>query len=210
MTVGRPPVLLVAGGLYDGAGAADYWEGSGVAPALRRLGWPVHVTDLAPQPRSWDDETAALAAAVSRLGPPVALVAASHACSAALRLAAGRPDLVRRLVLCWPTTGDDPAVDRRERARLDATGAAAEVVGRLLDGEPVRGLPPDVLRGVALPVVVVPAEPEDERHQRRTAAELRRVLPRATLGLGTPPSRHPAFGPHLPALVSLLDVVLHD
>jgi hypothetical protein len=39
-------------------------------------------------------------------------------------------------------------------------------------------------------------------------AALRRTLPRATLGLGTPPSVHPTFAGHLPALVALLDVVL--
>lgn len=208
----RLPLVLVAGGLHDCLGPEDFWEAPGVAPSLRRLGWAVHTPRRAAEPSSWDDEAAVLAGAVTDatagVGGPVALIAASNGCSVALRLAADRPDLVAQLVLCWPATGDDPTVDRRERDRLTASGMSAVAVGRLLDGELVRGLRPDELRAVAAPVTLVPAEPEDEYHQLRTVAALRRTLPHAVLGLGTVPSPHASFAAHLGAFVSLLDVVL--
>lgn len=206
------PVVLVTGGLYDGHTPGHGWDGPGVSAALRALGWPVHTPRRAHQPRSWGDETSALAAAAQEAGggDPVALVAASNGCSAALRVAVDHPELVDRLVLCWPATGDDAEVDRRERRRLEAGGADDAVVTTLLDGELVRGLRPDELRSVDVTVVLVPAEPDDDDHQRRTVAELRRLLPRAVIGLGTPTPRHPSFGHHLAPLVALLDVVLLD
>lgn len=202
------PIVLVTGGLLGEIDPETFWDHTGIAPALRALGWGVHAPDRPTAPTSWDDEVAALAAASLGAGAPVHLVAASNGCSAALRLAADHPDLVDRLVLCWPATGDDPAVDRHERARLLAAGAPPGVVDALLDGELVRGLRPDELRGLTAPAVLVPADPEDGHHQRRTVAELRRLLPNAAVGLATPPAPAPLFRPHLGALVALIDVAL--
>lgn len=202
------PIVLVTGGLHTDVDPHAFWERTGVAPALRALGWVVHLPHRAVHPASWDDEATALGAAVVAAGAPVAVVAASNGCSAALRLAVDHPDLVDRLVLCWPATGDDPDVDRRERARLADRRVDHTAVDALLDGEAVRGVRPDELRGLHVPTVLVPADPEDDHHQRRTVAELRRLLPRSAVGLATPPAPHPGFAAHLGALVALLDVTL--
>ena len=202
------PVVLVHGGLYQPIGPEEFWERPGVAPSLRRLGYSVLTPARLERPGSWQDDAAHLAQALAGTAAPVAVVAASNGCSAALRLAFDRPGLVDQLVLCWPATGDDPSVEQAERARLAACGTDEATTARLLDGEHVRGVRPDELRGLQVPTVLVPAEPEDAGHQRATVATLRRLLPQAAVGLGTPPSPHEAFAGHLGALVSLLDVVL--
>ena len=202
------PVVLVPGGLYQPVGTEEFWERPGVAPALRRLGYPVRTPARLDRPGSWPAEAEHLEAALAGEPGPVGVVAASNGCSAALLLARRRPDLVSQLVLCWPATGDDPEVDRAERRRLAGCGVDDVTVEHLIDGECLRGVRPDELRALAVPTVLVPAEPEDPHHQRRTVASLRHLLPRAAVGLGTPPSPHEGFAGHLGALVSLLDVVL--
>ena len=202
------PVVLVHGGLYEPVvDAASCWERPGVAPALRTLGYEVHTPARPARPRSWADESLHLADELDRLPGPAVVVAASNGCSAALRLAADRPALVDRLILCWPATGDDAEVDASVRRRLLAEGVEPAALDRLLDLEVQRGLRPDELRSITQPALLVPAEPEDAFHQRRTVAELRQLLPFATIGLGTPPSVHPSFPGHLGALVSLLHVL---
>lgn len=202
------PVVLVPGGLYQPLGPEEFWERPGVAPALRRLGYPVRTPARLDRPSGWPAEADHLEAALVGEPGPVAVVAASNGCSAALRLVLRRPDLVSQLVLCWPATGDDPEVDRAERRRLASCGVDAAAAATLIDGECQRGVRPDELRALIVPTVLVPAEPEDPHHQRRTVAALRHLLPRAAVGLGTPPSPHEGFAGHLGALVSLLDVVL--
>ncbi len=203
------PLVLVSGGLYEDVGPEQFWDGPGVTSALCALGWSVHTPHRTIRPRSWHDETATLLEAVTLVGrgEPVGLVAASNGCTPALRLALEHPTLVAQVVLCWPATGDDPEIDRRARARLTAAGVDDDVADALLDGELVRALRPDELRSIDVPVALVPAEPDDGAHQRRTVAALRHALRRAVVGLGTPPSPSPSFGPHLGALVALLDVV---
>jgi len=202
------PVVLVHGGLYDEPHGADgCWERPGVAPALRTLGYEVHTPGRPARPQSWADEGRHLADELARLRSPAVVVAASDGCSAALRAAADRPELVGSLVLCWPATGDDDEVDAAERRRLLTAGVDPATIDRLLDREVQRGLRPDELRAIAQPVLLVPAEPEDPCHRLRTVAELRHLLPRATVGLGTPPSVHRSFDGHLGALVSLVHVM---
>lgn len=204
------PLVLVAGGLFEPRGPERFWHDPGIAGALTRLGYEVHTPARPAACTSWPDDAAALADAVRSVGRPVGLVAASNGCSAALRVAVDEPALVERLVLCWPATGDDPAVDRATREQLVARGVPGPTLDALLDGETVRGVHPSELRDVALPVTLVPAEPEDAFHQLRTVAWLRHQLPHAVIGLGTPPSPVPAFANHLGAFVGLLDVVLTD
>jgi hypothetical protein len=203
------PLVLVAGGLYEDIGPEEFWHRPGVTAALCTLGWSVHTPRRARRPRSWHDETATLLEAVTVAGggDAVGLVAASHGCTPALRLALEHPALVAQVVLCWPATGDDPEIDRRALAHLAAAGVDDHLADALLDGELVRGLRPDELGSIDVPVALVPAEPEDAAHQRRTVAALRHALRRAVVGLGTPPSPSPSFGPHLGALAALLDVV---
>ncbi len=204
------PLVLVAGGLFERRGPERFWHDPGVAGALTRLGYAVHTPPRPSRCASWTTETEALGAAVAAVGRPVGLVAASNGCSAALKLALAAPALVDRLVLCWPATGDDAEVDAAVRRSLGARGVPDASLDELLDGEVVRGVHPTDLRTLACPTTLVPAEPEDAYHQTRTVAWLRHQLPRATIGLGTPPSPTPAFAGHLGAFVGLLDVVLTD
>jgi hypothetical protein len=86
--------------------------------------------------------------------------AGSNGCSVAARLALDFPGTVIRLLLAWPATVGDPAIDSRERTRLTGLGASPHVVGALLAGQTLRLLP----QADELPGCPEPPRPEFPPH----------------------------------------------
>lgn len=171
-------VLLVHGGLWGDEDAEFFWHRPGVTDRLR-----AHVDVLAPdrmrRADSWVAEAEHLARHVAR---PVTVVAGSYGCSAAVRLAVDRPELVERLVLAWPATANDPDVEAFTRKALGGLGATAEVIDTLLRGETMCGVTDAELRGIGKPVAVVAAVPENPVHPRRTVDAIKRLTGAVELG----------------------------
>ena len=92
------------------------------------------------RPSGWDVELAALGELLANHDEPVTIVGASNGCTVAVLLALNFPDLVDRLLLAWPATGGDPAVDTRDPGRLIERGCPPEVADALLAGETLRGV----------------------------------------------------------------------
>ncbi|HEY7598225.1 MAG TPA: alpha/beta hydrolase [Actinophytocola sp.] len=184
-------LLLVAGGFWqDEIDAESFWGRTGVLDGLR-----AHGEVLAPErprrARSWAAEGDFLANLVTE---PVTVVAGSNGCSAAARFAVARPQLVERLVLAWPATAHDPEVDGFTRDALRELGADDDTVEALLGGGTLRGVGDDELRGLGMPVAVVPSEPENRMHQRYTVDAIKE-LTGATELPGCPEPPMPAFQP---------------
>ncbi|BAJ31280.1 MULTISPECIES: alpha/beta fold hydrolase [Kitasatospora] len=181
-------LVLVHGGLWDEeTDAAAFWERPGVTAGLRAAGIAVAAPDRAMRAGSWDAEAAHLAALLPD-GPPVVLVGGSNGCSAAVRLALAAPDRVRALVLAWPATAGEEALDARIRAA--APGAAG-----LLAGGTLRGTTDAELGALRMPVAVLPSVPENPAHRRRTVDALLRLLPGAVELPGCPEPPRPGFRP---------------
>ena len=183
-------VLLVHGGLWDDEDTESFWDRPGVLAALRE-----HTDVLAPdRPRnadSWAAEGAWLAGLVTT---PMTVVAGSYGCSAAVRFAVARPELVERLVLAWPATAHDPGVDELTRTVLAGLGAAPAVIDGLLAGETQRGVTDDELRRLDMPLAVVPCVPANRTHQRRTVDALLALTGAVELP-GCPEPPRPGFQP---------------
>ncbi len=114
-------ILLVHGGLWDDGMDADrFWHKPGVVSGLERRGFDVLAPDRMPRPPHWTAEADHLLATL-RDRPTAAVVAGSNGCSAAVRLALARPDLVPRLLLAWPATAGDPEVDAADPSRARRT-----------------------------------------------------------------------------------------
>lgn len=192
--------LLVHGGLWeDGMDAGRFWHEPGIAAGLLRRGFEVLTPERLPRAPDWTAEAAHLAAALP--ARPVTVLAGSNGCSAAARLAADFPGTVSRLLLAWPATAGDPAIDERDRARLAGLGASAPVIGALLAGQTLRGLTDGELSTLAMPAGVLPSLPDNPVHQRHTADALLRLLPGATRLPGCPEAPRPEFPPHLDQLL---------
>jgi pimeloyl-ACP methyl ester carboxylesterase len=185
-------LLLVHGGLWGETDADRFWRRPGVVAALESRGAGVIAPDRVERPREWRDEVDHLAAALGGRGP-VTVVAGSNGCSAGLLLALARPDLVDRLLLAWPATAGDTRVDAEAGARLRGLGATAVVVEAVLAGQTVRGVADADIRAVAVPVGLLPSEPHNPFHQRRTVEALRLLLPGAEVLPGGPEPPSPAF-----------------
>lgn len=183
-------ILLVHGGMWQDEDAESFWRRPGIVDGLSR-----HAEVLAPdrpvRAASWDVEGDFLAGLVDS---PVTVVAGSYGCSAAVRFAVARPALVERLVLAWPGTAGDAEVDGFTREVLRELGADDSVIDGLLRGETLRGVTDDELRGLGMPVAVVPADPENRTHQRRTVDAIKE-LTGATELAGCPEPPRPAFQP---------------
>lgn len=187
------PLVLVHGGLYEDVDAAGFWGRTGIGAGLRAAGFGVHAPARPTAPRSWEEERDALLMAISsRTRDPVAVVAASNGCSAALRAAIDMPGVVRSLVLCWPATAGDQAIDASVRERIIpvAGGATAD---RLLSGQTIRGVLDDELEHIGIPVAIVPSDAEDPLHQRSTVQGLYRRLPQVTVLEPAPPALRSNF-----------------
>jgi pimeloyl-ACP methyl ester carboxylesterase len=194
-------VLLVHGGLYEGMDARRFWEVPGITGGLRDAGLSVLALDRLPRPTSWAEDAAHLAALMPG---PMAVVAGSNGCSTALRLALDHPARVTRLVLCWPATCGDPAVDERSRRSLAARAVPPAAIDALLGGATIRGVADGELAALRIPAAVVPSRPENPYHQRRTAEALCALIPGAVLGDGFPEAPHPDFHTQRAAFVDSL------
>lgn len=191
-----PTVLLVHGGLWQEDMDADrFWSMTGIVAGIERAGFTVLAPNRPSRPTSWDLEAEQLARCLP--ARPVSVVAASNGCSAAIRLALALPDRVERMMLAWPATGGDPAVDARTRADLTRRGADVQTVRALLGGESIRGVSDSELSTLTPPVGLVPAVPENPSHQRRTVDALRQLLPRSEEFPGCPEPPLPGFASHL-------------
>ena len=188
-------LVLVHGGLWDDTDAESFWLRTGVVDALRAAGCAVSAPDRPRRAASWAAEAEHLA---GLLPPgPVTLVAGSNGGSAAVALALSRPVLVERLILCWPATAGDPAVDEPTRAGLRAAGADPETVDGLLAGGALRGFTDEQLAALPVPLAVLPAVPENTTHRRATVDAVIKVVPRAVELPGTPPPPDPGFPSYL-------------
>lgn len=200
-------VLLIHGGLWDAMDAEAFWGTTGVIGGLASRGVTVLAPDRLKRPSGWDAEVAALGEHLRNLRLPpgdsgLTIVGASNGCAVAARLAMAHPDLVDRLLLAWPATGGDAAVDARTRAGLIEFGCPPEVVDGLLAGETLRGVTDAELSGLArIPVAVLPSVPENPSHQRKTVDALLRLIQgsRELAGSAEPPL--PTFPPYLDQLV---------
>jgi len=204
-------LFLVHGGLWDEPMDADrFWHRPGIVDGLQRRGFTVSCPERLRRPDSWAAEADHLAAAfITLTGPatvagpvmaepvvavgPVVVVAGSNGCSAAVRLALARPDRIDGLLLAWPATAGDPAIEESTRAGLAEAGASAAVIDALLTGGILRGVTDDELDRLAMPVGILPSVPHNPVHQRRTVDALRRRLPAAVELVGTPESPRPDF-----------------
>lgn len=198
------PIVLVHGGLYEGMTPEEFWSDTGVLGALRAK----HLTHIAPQrppqPRSWDDEVSALLAAIDEAGfDQVAVVAGSNGCSVAVRLALQHPERVSRVMLAWPATVGDQAIDELLRViitdEVDAAAASA-----LLTGETLRGVTDVELGALHLPVVVYPSLVENQVHQRQTLMGILANVNDAFMVPGSPEPPDADFGDHLDAFITMV------
>jgi pimeloyl-ACP methyl ester carboxylesterase len=194
-------VLLLHGGLWgDAMDAERFWVRPGIVAGLQDRGLQVLAPDRPPQAPSWaveaDHPTPALP------NRPLVVVAGSNGCSAAMRLALAHPDRVERLLLAWPATANNPAVDAQIRSRLLDRGAAPEAIDELLAGQTLRGVSDAELAMMQLPVGVLPSVPENLFHQRQTVDALCSLLPHAEELPGCPEPPHPDFPAHLDRLVT--------
>lgn len=207
------PVVLVHGGLYEDMTPDEFWAQPGVLRALADANSEFIAPQRPPQPRSWGEESQWLLEAIDEAGfGEVALVGASHGCSAAARLAIDHPDRVARLLLAWPATAGDQVLDDLARIIIgDQMGA--EVADRLLAGETLRGVTDDELGSLAMPLVVFPSMPANHAHQRETVMALLRAQPSGFIAGGSPEpldDQFPEFRDTFIHLVTEFARVEHD
>jgi pimeloyl-ACP methyl ester carboxylesterase len=189
-------LLLVHGGLWEeGMDAARFWRQPGIVAGLERRGFDVFAPDRLYQAPDWATEASHLAQAIP--DPPLTVLAGSNGCSAAARLAVDFPGSVTRLLLAWPATAGDLAIDTKERAHLTRLGATPEVIDALLAAQTLRGLANGELASLTLPVGVLRSAPANRFHQWETADALLRLLPQAADLPGCPEPPRPAFPPYL-------------
>jgi pimeloyl-ACP methyl ester carboxylesterase len=194
-------VLLIHGGLWeDGMDAERFWSAPGILAGLERQGVTVLAPNRLHRPPSWDAEVEHLAPALP--GHPVSVVAGSNGCSVAVRLALAFPDQIKGLLLAWPATAGDFAVDSRTRIGLTGLGVSEQNIRALLDGQTLRGVADDELATLMMPISVLPSVPENPSHQRQTVDALRRLLPGSEELPGCPEPPRADFGPHLASFLS--------
>jgi pimeloyl-ACP methyl ester carboxylesterase len=195
-------VVLIPGGVWqDGMTADRFWRATGVTGRLEERGFDLLVPDRAGGP-DWSAEAAHLCGLLP--AGPVTVVAGSNGCSAAVRVALRAPDRVQGLVLAWPATAGDPAIDGIVRAGLTALGASTEQLNMLLAGETLRGVVDSELASLTMPIGVLPSVPENRFHQRRTADALLALLPNAGELPGCVEPPHPGFDADLDGFVDAI------
>lgn len=195
-------VFLVHGGLWDPMNAERFWRTPGIVAALEVRGVTVLTPDRPQSPDSWSEEAAVLRKLLPQ--EPVVVVGASNGCSVAALLAIEYPGLVERLVLAWPATGGDPAVDERTRAGLISRGASVAVADELLTANTLRGVRNEDLAALRIPVAVLPSVPENQAHQRKTVDALLSLIPGSRELPGCPEPPTPHFPPHKDELAETL------
>jgi pimeloyl-ACP methyl ester carboxylesterase len=196
-------LLLIHGGLWeDGMDAERFWVAPGIAGGLRQRGFEVLTPDRSPRAPSWTVEVDHLLTAVPDLTSPgsgrqVTLLAGSNGCSVAVRLAVALPERVDRLLLAWPATACDSAVDARTRSGLLDLGATPDVIDQLLSGQTLRGVSDAELAALPMPVGVLPSAIDNKFHQRRTVDALLRLVQDGDELPGCPEPPRPDFPAHL-------------
>jgi pimeloyl-ACP methyl ester carboxylesterase len=194
-------LLLVHGGLWEeGMGADRFWRQPGISAGLEEHDFEVLAPDRRHHAPDWTAEASHLASALP--WSPVTVLAGSNGCSAAARLALDFPGTVAGLILAWPATANDPAVDAHERAHLAGLGASDEVIGTLLEGQTLRGLTDKELAGLPMPVAVISSALPNAFHQRHVVDTLLKLLPAAAELLACPEPPRPEFPPYLKSFVS--------
>ena len=194
-------VLLVHGGLWEAMDAEAFWRTTGIVKELTSYGLDVLAPDRPRRASGWDVELAALGELLANRDEPVTIVGASNGCTVAVLLALTFPDVVDRLVLAWPATGDDGGVNARTRAGLIERDCPLEVADGLLAGGTLRGVLDAALPVLArIPVAIVPSVPENPAHQRKTVDALLRSIRGSRELAGCPEPPTPGFPPYLDQL----------
>lgn len=203
-----PPIVLLPGGLYEDMDADRFWVRPGVVSALQAHGFAVFPIDRLPRPTSWKEDAEGVAAEIADAGLKGAtVIAGSNGCSTAVRLALDHPAFVSRLVLCWPATVGNEAVDARTRSVIESE-RSTQVATRLLGGDTLRGATDAELKTLSVPVVIIPAEPENPTHLRATVSALSELLPNSWIAPGYPETPRPEFASVRSAFIeTLLDVL---
>jgi Ni,Fe-hydrogenase III small subunit len=194
------PLLLIHGGLWESMDAHRFWVRPGIAADLSERGHPVIAPDRPRMAESWAAEVDDLLRSLP--DGRVVVVAGSNGCSVAARLAADHPDRIAGLLLAWPATAGDPAVDASVGSRLHRLGPTTAVVDGLLAGGTLRGVTDAELAGLTGPVGVVGARPDNQVHQRRTVDALLALVPKAVELPSCPEPPRPEFAGHRTALVT--------
>lgn len=189
-------ILLVHGGLHEDMDARRFWGTTGVVSGLKELGLRVHAPDRLAGALDWQAEADHLARVLP--DEPAVVVAGSNGCSVAVRLALIHPRRIRGLVLAWPATAGDPAIDDRIRDRIPGKAT------RLLQGETLRGVRDDELAGLHVPTGVLPSAQPNPAHQRRTVDALLRLLPEARELPAAPEPMRPDFARHKDAFLATI------
>lgn len=194
-------LLLIHGGLWEqGMDARRFWHQPGTVAPLQGRGFEVLAPRRLHRPPDWKTEASHLASGLQ--SPPLTVIAGSNGCSAAARLALDFPGAVAGLLLAWPVTAGDPAVDAHDRARLAMLGASPEVIKTLLAGQTLRGVTDTELASLTMPAGVLPSVPGNPFHQRHTVDALLRLLPQAEELPGCPEPPRPEFPAHLESFLS--------
>jgi pimeloyl-ACP methyl ester carboxylesterase len=189
-------VLLIHGGLWENIGAEWFWGRTGVIEGLERRGFTVLAPDRLRQAANWTAEAAHLASAVAGDGPAregLTVVGGSFGCAAAVRLALDYPGLAGRLVLAWPASLADQFTAIRIRAGLSRQRARGSVLDALLGTETLPSAADAELRGLGIPVAVVPSVPPNQLHPRSAVDALLRLLPSAAELPGSAEAPRPEF-----------------
>lgn len=182
--------------------AEAFWGTTGILGGLTSSGLGVLAPDRPREATGWDAELAALGELLANRDEPMTIVGASNGCTVSVLLALAFPDVVDRLVLAWPATGDDTAFNARTRAGLIERGCPPEAADRLLAGGILRGvLDADLPTLARIPVAVVPSVPENPAHQRKTVDALLRSIRGSRELAGCPEPPTPGFPPYLDQLV---------
>jgi pimeloyl-ACP methyl ester carboxylesterase len=201
-------LLLIHGGLWEDTDADWFWRRPGIIAGLERLGHVVIAPDRLRRAVSWTDEADQIASemrgAVSAALPasPVTVLGGSFGCAVAVGLALGYPALVGRMMLAWPASLSDQFLAIRIRANLARLGATPRVLNSLLGTATLPSATDAELRGLALPVGVIPSVPPDPVHPRSTVDALLRLLPDATELPGCPEAPSPEFPTHLESFLT--------
>jgi pimeloyl-ACP methyl ester carboxylesterase len=186
--------LLVHGGLWEAMDAATFWGTTGIRQGLTSYGVEVLAPDRPQRPSGWDIEVQALGEQLAKRVGPVTIVGASNGCSVAVLLALRFPEVVDRLLLAWPATGDDAAMNERARAGLVNLGCPPDAADRLLAGGVLRGVTDQELAALTrIRVAVLPSVPENPSHQRKTVDALLRSIRGSRELVGCPEPPTPAF-----------------
>jgi pimeloyl-ACP methyl ester carboxylesterase len=189
-----PTALLVHGGLWEAMDAATFWGTTGILQGLTSYGVEVFAPDRPQRASGWDIEVEALVEQLAKRAGPVRIVGASNGCTVAVLLALKFPELVDRLLLAWPATGNDTAANERARAGLVSRGCPPEAAEDLLAGGILRGVT-DVELAVLtrIRVAVLPSVPENPSHQRKTVDALLQSIRGSRELAGCPEPPTPAF-----------------